>query len=392
MVALVLTTWLYFTGSQIRALAVPLLAADLGANRFEVGLIAGAFSLAAAAASTPLGRLSDHWGRRRVILITILTGGLASLLMSSLSTVIWLYALMALAGLSTGGFLPTAMALTGDTVPEAQRGQGYAWLTLAAHVGLSLGPAVGGVLLYRLDFSPTFVASATGFGLAWLLAWRFVFNASLDDAFGLTVEGAASQDEPTSHPSLSDLLHNRRVVAVWVATIGLASGTGTVVSLLPLYAVEASYLPQTIGLVLATYSAVNALIRIPIGPLANDRARRGVWIPGSLLVFAAVLASVTQPGNAVWLSVWLAGGAMAVGTAYVCLLTELSDAVTPAMRGLAMGGYSTVLYLGFAAGPVITGAVAQAWGFTWGFGIVGLIVAAAAGATWLVSAGERATR
>jgi MFS family permease len=374
LVALVLTTWLYFTGSQIRALAVPLRANDLGASRFEVGLIAGVFALAAASSSTPLGRLSDHWGRRRVILTTTLTGGLASLLMARAPSVLWLYTLMALAGASTGGFLPTAMALTGDMVEEARRGQGYAWLTLSAHVGLSMGPAVGGFLLYHLHFGPTFVASALGFGLAWVLAWRFVVNSGIEEG---TVGGSDDElvelVESEAHPGLPALLRNRRVVAVWVATIGLASGTGTIVSLIPLYAVEAGYLPQTIGLVLAVYSASNAAIRIPIGPLANNRRLRGVLIPGSLLVFALVLSQITRPGNPWLLAAWLAGGAMAVGTAYVCLLTELSDAVTAQLRGMAMGGYSTVLYLGFAIGPTITGAVAQSWGYAWGFSTVALL-------------------
>jgi len=384
LVALVLTTWLYFTGSQIRALAVPLRANDLGANRFEVGLIAGAFALAAASSSTPLGRLSDHWGRRRVILTTTLTGGLASLLMAKASSVLWLYALMALAGASTGGFLPTAMALTGDMVEEVRRGQGYAWLTLSAQAGLSIGPAAGGFLLYHVQFGPTFVVSALGFALAWMLAWRFVANSEIEVG---TI--GASDDPPAGsepHPGLRALLRNRRVVAVWVATIGLASGTGTVVSLLPLYAVEAGYLPQTIGLVLAVYSASNAAIRIPIGPLANNRRLRGVLIPGSLLVFALVLSLITRPGNPWLLAAWLAGGAVAVGTAFVCLLTELSDAVTAQLRGMAMGGYSTVLYLGFAMGPTITGAVAQSWGYAWGFSTVALLGVGGAVATLLVRA------
>ncbi len=385
MISIILTTWLFFVGNHVRSLAVPLLAANLGVGRSEVGWFSTAFALSAAAASLPLGRVSDLWGRRRVILLMILGGGMASFLMAGASTVAWLFVFMALSGLATGGFLPTAMALTGDTVPEHRRGQGYAWLTLSAHAGLTVGPIVGGILIQRAGFSPTFLVSAAAFAVAWIVAWSFITNAKgAELAERPSQETAPEGVRSPPPPRFSALLRNRRVIAAWLATMGLACGTGTVTGIFPFYAVETSYMPQTIGLIMGLYSASNALIRIPVGPLANDRNLRNKLIPTSLLGFALALALVPWQTSAVMLTVVLAGGAVAVGTAYVCLLTEISDATTPALRGVAMGGYSAVLYLGFAVGPPVAGIVSQYYGYLWGFGVVSLLVVAGAISTLLV--------
>jgi len=388
LISIVLTTWLFFAGNHVRSLAVPLLAANLGVGRSQVGWFSTAFALSAAAASLPLGRVSDLWGRRRVILLMILGGGLASLLMAGVSTVVWLFVFMALSGLATGGFLPTAMALTGDTVPEHRRGQGYAWLTLSAHAGLTVGPIVGGILIQRAGFSSTFLVSAAAFAVAWIVAWRFITNAQEGKPAESPAAETAIESAPSSPPRFSALLRNRRVIAAWLATLGLACGTGTITGIFPFYAIETSYMPQTIGLIMGLYSASNALIRIPVGPLANNRNLRNKLIPASLLGFALALALVPRQPNAVMLTVVLASGAVAVGTAYVCLLTEISDATSAALRGVAMGGYSAVLYLGFAVGPPVAGIVSQYYGYLWGFGAVSLLVVGGALATLLVQ--ERA--
>jgi predicted MFS family arabinose efflux permease len=78
----------------------------------------------------------------------------------------------------------------------------------------------------------------------------------------------------------------------------------------------------------------------------------------------------------------LLGAAMgaALSFAFVAVGAALSEATTPATRGLAMGGYSTAIYLGVGLASVGLGPVIASFGYTAGFTVAG----AAGGAGTLV--------
>jgi MFS family permease len=89
------------------------------------------------------------------------------------------------------------------------------------------------------------------------------------------------------------------------------------------------------------------------------------------LVLAAVLGSV-------------------LGVTFVAVGTVLTEATTPATRGAAMGGYSTSLYVGFAAAAFGLGPVMGTWGYETGYAVAGGCTAVmGAGATVLARRSPR---
>src|SRR5437763_12888686 len=80
LVAVVCTlTFVHFAAAQMRGPLVPLYAVAHGATATGVGFIVAAHMAVAALASVPLGRASDVWGRR-----TLLLGGMAMSAVTSL--------------------------------------------------------------------------------------------------------------------------------------------------------------------------------------------------------------------------------------------------------------------------------------------------------------------
>jgi predicted MFS family arabinose efflux permease len=74
----------------------------------------------------------------------------------------------------------------------------------------------------------------------------------------------------------------------------------------------------------------------------------------------------------------------ALGVAFVAVGTVITEATTPATRGAAMGGYSTSLYVGFAAAAFGLGPVMDTWGYGAGYAVAGGCAAVmAVGATVL---------
>jgi len=127
-------TFLHYVGAQMRGPVLSLYAAAHGATPTGVGLIIGAHMLAAAVGSIPLGRASDIWGRRPLMLAAMALSVATSLLLPLFESEYALVAIYGLAGLGVAAFTPSALSLVGDAAPPSKIGHAYAWYS-TAHYG-----------------------------------------------------------------------------------------------------------------------------------------------------------------------------------------------------------------------------------------------------------------
>ena len=105
LVLVCLLTFLHYTGAQMRAAPVlPLYAAAHGATATGVGLIIGAHMAMSAAGSIPLGRASDVWGRRPLLLGGMVVGIVTSLLLPLVEGDLALMTIYGIAGLGVAAF------------------------------------------------------------------------------------------------------------------------------------------------------------------------------------------------------------------------------------------------------------------------------------------------
>lgn len=106
-----------------------------------------------------LGNLSDRFGRRVVLLLSIGTLGVDYLIMGFAPTLGWLFAGRALSGIAGASFTP-AYAYVADITPPERRAQNFGVLAAAFGVGFIVGPAIGGLLGALGPRAPFFVAAA----------------------------------------------------------------------------------------------------------------------------------------------------------------------------------------------------------------------------------------
>lgn len=92
-----------------------------------------------------LGSLSDKYGRRPVILLSLLGSGLDYLLLAYAPTLAWLFVGRIVAGI-TAANITTASAYIADISPPEKRAQNFGVIGAAFGLGFILGPALGGVL------------------------------------------------------------------------------------------------------------------------------------------------------------------------------------------------------------------------------------------------------
>lgn len=109
------------------------------------GLLAALYSLMQFVFAPVLGSLSDHFGRRPVILGSLLGSGLDYLLLAIAPTLGWFYLGRIIAGV-TGANITAASAYIADVSPPEKRAQSFGLIGAAFGLGFIAGPALGGVL------------------------------------------------------------------------------------------------------------------------------------------------------------------------------------------------------------------------------------------------------
>ncbi|MDK2760117.1 MAG: MFS transporter [Sphingopyxis sp.] len=147
---IVTTIFMDAVGFGIIMPVLPQLVMEVGridlARAIEVGAWIGLVMAAATFLASPvLGNLSDHFGRRRVLLLAL--GGLAVdyALLTIVQTLPWLFVARALSGIFGGSYAAAQAAIADITTPE-DRARNFGFVGAAFGIGFVAGPAIGGFL------------------------------------------------------------------------------------------------------------------------------------------------------------------------------------------------------------------------------------------------------
>jgi len=122
------------------------------------GWMTAAFAAVQFLAGPMLGSVSDHFGRRPVLLASLAAFGLSYVLMGFAPTLAWVFAAQLLTGLF-GATPATAGAYIADVTPQAERTRHFGSIAAAFGLGLILGPAAGGILAAFGTRTPFFAAA-----------------------------------------------------------------------------------------------------------------------------------------------------------------------------------------------------------------------------------------
>lgn len=106
-----------------------------------------------------MGGLGDRFGRRPVLVLSMLCFGLDYLVMGLSPTLGWLFVSRALAGIAGAIYVP-ATAYVADITPADRRAQNFGLVGAAFGLGFVIGPGIGGLLGHLGPRAPFFAAAA----------------------------------------------------------------------------------------------------------------------------------------------------------------------------------------------------------------------------------------
>ncbi len=140
-----------------------------GLSDFQNGLLFSIFSVCQFLATPLIGRLSDKYGRKPLLLISLTGTALSFLMMAFAPSAIFLFLARALDGI-TAGNIPVASAVISDTTEPKDRAKGFGIISAAFGFGFIFGPAISALTL-GFGASVPFIIAAVVSVIAIIMTW-----------------------------------------------------------------------------------------------------------------------------------------------------------------------------------------------------------------------------
>lgn len=408
-----------FLGFGVLIPVVPLYARGFGADEFVVGLLIATYALMQFVFSTVLGRLSDRFGRRPVLLWTTAGNALAYVAFALAGNLLVLFVARALNGVMSAN-VAVAQAYVADALPEDDRTRGFGLLGAAFGLGLVFGPALGGVFSSEAAVSvveatvPPLSPLVTPYSLPGLvtatlaagncaLVGRFLPTtdadgtavASNDDEAGNDARGG-TEDTRTRRPAgLERPIRDRTTLGLVVAYAIRSVAYASMTSMFVVFTADVyGYGPTINGYVLAFVGVVVAVTQgVVVSPVVRAIGEYRAVVAGAsvevvglfLLPAAPVLGDLAPSGElfvhvpvtpslAVLLSVM---ALLAAGDAFttVSLNAAISLSSPDDRQGESLGFAQSGDGLARAVGPVAAGGLYASVGYWAPFVAGGLVMA-----------------
>jgi MFS family permease len=403
---------------------LPLYAASFGADPLLIGVLGAAYPVMQFVGAPFLGRLSDRFGRKPILIISQL-GTFIGFLVLGLANTLWLLFLARIVDGISGANISTAQAAITDSTNEKTRTQGLGLLGAAFGLGFIIGPVIAFLSLaasandYR---APAFVAA--GFSALSILLTTFWFHETLPEE----KRGEGGRVSAFSFTAMYKSLQNPAVGILLMLMFGQQIAFGGFEQLLALFTLNRLGLNASGNTVIFVFVGV-IVVAVQggfIGPWSRKLGdRRLIYLGLAALAFGLTMVAFTPHQPVPWYSrtaltqeLAASGGMQAnanppkldlqvgipndnhngwVGLAWILLAMvpasigggilqpSINSLITKRVKKDEVGGIlgisASFLSGANAVAPLIGGLIFQALGATWPFLFGGLLM----GALWLGS-------
>ena len=353
------------TGGGAQNLARPLFAFALERNIFLVTLIL-AFNAAAVLVASPItGFMSDHWGRKPLMITGATLRGVTAFLEIFIDSYFEFFVLEFIGGVGIAMWITSANILIADVTQQEVRGRVVALRGMSQRVGQVVGPLVGAILIALFDFKAVFLFNGVT-KMATLTVALFLIRESRPAA--TTRQKLASQETNGGRVNRLSPFLTKPFLFLVIATFAVSMmGQGVFQTLLPLYSQELANLSTTsIGTLLGLGGIVSVFVAFPNGIVSDRFGRKFSLVPGlSLLAFSAFLLSISESYIGILAMVLVYG--LAWGMSQSTSQVYAMDLAPPERRGAFLGVWSFFQASGGFVAPLVVGALAQWWSFSGSF-------------------------
>jgi len=364
---LFLTIFLDLMGFGLIIPILPTYAKTLGATDAMVGLLGTSFSIMQFIFASFWGGLSDRFGRRPIMLISIAIMVVAYVLFAN-ATVLWLlFATRLLKGFGAAN-LSVAQAYISDVVPQKDRTKAFGVIGAAFGLGFIFGPSIGGIINEFYGVAGVGYFAACLGTLNFILAWLFLKESLVEKSDSIELF-------PNPFKDLVRFKHIPEVNALFTINFVYVLGFSMMqITATLLWAEHFGLSEMHIGYTFAYVGLLAVIIQGGlIGKFNSWFGERNLLVIGTLLAAIGLFGMPFVPTEhfsleLVCMTFLSLGNALLTPT----VSSLLSSFAPEGMQGKILGTNQSVGSLARVVGPAV-GGVAYGWHFSYPYLLAGSI-------------------
>lgn len=321
-------------------------AKGVGASLSMLGSYGSVATMTMLLLSLPLGRLSDRYGRRRMMLPGLILFIVVPLSYMAAQSPYHLYPIRIALGLGVGLIFGNGFLLMSEVAEEGFRNVAQGLYMTSMGLGFTLGPLVGGFASKLVGPSLSFKISS-GFAVLGLLLLLMVKENRVRESGKTEVRAG-----------LTELLREPRIIASGVANFVNSLMFNAVTLFFPVYGSDIGLDEADVGIGLTSRGLASTAVRLPVGSLTRRIKALNLMAAG-LLLSAATMFTVSNSSGLMLVSVLMGVQGVAYGVYLTSGNVYVSEEAPKDNKATAMAVYSMFGNIGGIVGPVMLGVIAE---------------------------------
>ncbi len=366
--SIILVVFIDLLGFSLILPLLPYYAETFKASETTTGILIASYALMQLIGAPILGRLSDRFGRRPVLLISVF-GTFLGFLLLGFANALWMLFVSRIIDGITGGNLSVAQAYISDVTDEKSRSKGLGMIGAAFGLGFIIGPVTGGLLSQWGYAVPAFAAAAISFiNLILIYAW-------LPES--LTEEKRNQMTEKRPAITLNALLvafQRPFTGSILITRFFFGLAFAIFQTIFSLYALAKFNLTaRDTGFVLTYVGVLSVIVQGFLVGRLTTRFREDILITASVVLMGISLLGWALAPSVLWLYIIMTPTALSGGLLNTLLSSTLTKAVAPQEIGGILGLSAAVESSTRIIAPLLGGILLQQIG-AWAPGAFGAIV------------------
>jgi DHA1 family tetracycline resistance protein-like MFS transporter len=368
--SIILVVFIDLLGFSLILPLLPYYAKTFNANQTTTGILIASYALMQLIGAPILGRLSDRFGRRPILLLSVFGTFLGFLLLGFANALWMLFVSRIIDGL-TGGNLSVAQAYISDVTDAKDRSKGLGMIGAAFGLGFIIGPVTGGLLSQWGYAVPAFVAAAISFiNLILIYSW-------LPES--LTEEKRSQMTEKRPAVTLNALLvafQRPFTGSILITRFFFGLAFAIFQTIFSLYALAKFNLTaRDTGFVLTYVGVLSVIVQGFLVGRLTSQYREDLLITVAVVLMGISLLGWALAPSVLWLYIIMTPTALSGGLLNTLLSSTLTKAVAPQEIGGILGLSAAVESSTRIIAPLLGGVLLQQIG-TWAPGVFGAVVMA----------------
>jgi DHA1 family tetracycline resistance protein-like MFS transporter len=346
-----LTIFVNLVGFGIIIPLLPFYAETFGASPLVIGLLFASFSLSQLVASPILGGLSDRWGRRPVLIFSLLGTVVSFVMLAVAGSLAMLFVARIVDGLS-GGNIATARAYIADITTEENRAKAFGLLGAAFGLGFIVGPGLGAALSRISYTAPIWAAAAITVAAAALAFFWLPETVHRTDAGG-----------SSRWRSLVDLWNRAPLRVLFTVDFVYWTAFAVYQTTFALFGARRfGFDAAQTGYLLSAFGFLGVVVQGGmVGPIVAALGERKTLAIGLFFAAAGWGGSALTYSVPVFVAM-LVPGAIGIGLCNATLSSLISKSAGPEEQGRVQGAAGALESLGRTIGPVWGNGTLQRFG------------------------------